>query len=171
MSSKAIVGPSRVHGVGVFAISDIEAGNPVLRIDDSRVVDVAHPLRSDAGEYEFHCDYLAGGKVVLMASPERHINHSCSPNTYVKTIGQSRYVFALRKIIAGEEITYDYCLNSAGDTVWECHCGAPDCRRSIHSDFFHLPLPRQLAYLPLLDTWYLEEHGNAVSELLAAGGV
>jgi hypothetical protein len=69
-----------------------------LRIDDSRVVTDEHPLDERRGEYARHCDYLAGGKVVLMQPPERYINHSCDPNTFVRTVDGGRYVLARRDI-------------------------------------------------------------------------
>ena len=54
-------------------------------------------------------------------------------------------LFALQSITAGEEITYDYCINGSGDTLWERRCGSACCRILMHSDFFHLPL---------FDIWY-----------------
>lgn len=147
---------STVEGFGVFATRSLSAGDVVLEIDDSRVVDASHPL--DPTDDPRHCDYLAQGKVVLMRYPERHINHSCDPNVYVRTVDGRRLVIAVRDIPAGEEIAYDYCINGSGDTVWTCCCGAARCRRTIHSDFFHLPPELLREYLPLLDTWFREEH-------------
>lgn len=148
------VGESSIHGLGVFAVRAFSKGDCLLAIDDSRLVTADAPLRESAGEFSHHSDYLMGGTVVLMQPPERHINHCCDPNTSVSTREGVRYVIARRDIAAGEEITMDYCVNSAGDTVWVCRCGSPRCRHNIHSDFFHLPLELQLAYLPLLDGWY-----------------
>jgi len=84
---KIVLSASPIHGIGVFAAADISKGAPILKIDDSRIVSDEAPLRQSAGEYDYHCDYLAGGTVVLMQSPERHINHSCDPNVFVRTIG------------------------------------------------------------------------------------
>jgi uncharacterized protein len=154
---------SLIEGTGVFAAHSFREGDVLLEIDDSRIVDEHHPL--GLSEDSRHCDYLQGGKVVLMQIPERHINHSCEPNTYVKTIDGVRVVIALLPIAAGEEITYDYCINGNGDTVWVCHCGASRCRRVIHSDFFHLPLELQREYLPLLDDWFLQERAAEVEQL------
>jgi hypothetical protein len=162
---KVQVGPSAIHGTGVLATQPIAKGEAVLRIDDSRVVDDAHPLRPERGEYEHHCDWLAG-KTVLMQTPERHINHCCDPNTFVKTVNGGRYVFALRDIAAEEEVTYDYCINGWGDVVWECACGSPRCRHTIHSDFFHLPDALQVEYLPLLDDWYIAAYSAQAEALL-----
>lgn len=154
---------SAIQGLGVFAARPFCKGAVVQVIDDSRVVDDLHPLGS--GDDSRHCDYLEAGKVVLMQPPERHINHSCDPNTYVKTVDGRRLVIALRDIPAGEETTYDYCINSGGDTVWTCHCGAARCRGEIHSDFFHLPIELQREYLPLLDDWFRRERSDEVDRL------
>lgn len=171
METKVALKESPINGVGVFAVGDFKVGYPILKIDDSRVVTIEQPLRESAGEYSHHCDYLAGGKVVLMQIPERHINHSCSPNSFVKTIHQFRYVFALSNISAGDEITYDYCINGFGDVRWQCNCGSTRCRKEIHADFFHLSYALQLEYLPLLDNWYLEEYKAQVEQLLNSAGV
>ena len=168
---KVHLGESSIEGTGVFASVAIQKGEAVLRIDDSRVVDAANPLRPELGEYQRHCDYLADGQVVHMRLPERHINHCCDPNTFVRTINGARYVFALRDIGAGEEITFDYCINSGGDTIWQCNCGSPRCLKTIHSDFFHLPLERQIEYLPLLEDWYIAENREKVEALLRTIGV
>jgi SET domain-containing protein len=166
MTVKVIVKESSINGLGVFALENIAKGELILAIDDSRVVTPEFPLDESKGELGYHCDYLAGGKIVLMQFPERHINHSCDPNTFVKTILGTRYVFALRPISIGEEVTGDYCINGFGDTLWQCNCGSARCRKNIHSDFFHLPYDLQIEYLPLLDSWYVEEYKEKVQELL-----
>ena len=125
----------------------------------------ADPLDPARGEFEHHCDYLAGGKVVLMQPPERYINHRCDPNTFTRTIAGDRYVVALREIRPGEEITYDYCLNSVGDTAWDCTCGSPVCRKHHLSGFFHLPVEIQARYLALLEDWFVAEHREEVEAL------
>ena len=158
---------SPISGLGVFAERFFGMGESIMEIDDSRIVDEAHPLGT--GQESRHCDYLAGGKVVLMRPPERHINHSCDPNSYVKTISGQRLVIALRDIAEGEEITYDYCINGDGATVWLCNCGAARCRREIHSNFFHLPIDIQLEYLPLLDDWFREEKATELKSLTGTG--
>jgi uncharacterized protein len=156
---------SPIHGTGVFADQKLRPGEIVLRIDDSRVVTEADPLQPEKGEQENHCDYLAGGKVVLMQPPERFINHRCDPNTYVRTIAGDRYVVALSEIRPGDEITYDYCVNGDGDTQWTCSCGSPNCRKRHLSGFFHLPESLQARYLALLDDWFVAEHRAEVVAL------
>jgi len=156
---------SPIHGKGVFAAVDINEGAIILEIDDTRVVTRETPLRPEKGEYEQHCDYLENGKVVLMQEPERYINHCCDPNVHIKQIADKRYVRVMRPIKAGEEITFDYCINSLGDTVWQCNCPSANCRKTIHSNFFHLPLEKQREYLPYLADWFIEENKEKIVAL------
>ncbi|HET6977928.1 MAG TPA: SET domain-containing protein-lysine N-methyltransferase [Pyrinomonadaceae bacterium] len=160
-----IVAESEIHGLGVFATRDFTRDEIILAIDDSRIVDDDHPLRPDLGEHSYHCDYLAGGKTVLMRSPERHINSCCDPNTYVKTIDDSRYVVARQPIKADDEITYDYIIDCHGGIVWQCSCGNARCRGTIVSSFFELPLELQIEYLPLLNPWFINEHRLKIDAL------
>jgi hypothetical protein len=158
-----VVHPSDIEGLGAFARRPFKRNDVILAIDDSRVVGRDTPLTGD--EQERHCDYLEAGKVVLMQPPERYINHSCDPNTYVKTVNGRRFVIARREIQSREEITYDYSVNGGGDTVWLCRCGALRCRRDVHSDFFHLPIELQREYLPELDDWFVKERRDDVTHL------
>ena len=163
--TNVVVAQSKIHGSGVFATHDFTEGEIIFPIDDSRIVDDEHPLRPELGEYDYHCDYLSGGKVVLMKSPERHINSCCDPNTYVKTINGVRHAVARKPIKAGEEITCDYIIDCHGGIVWQCNCSSPRCRGTIVSSFFELPLELQLEYLPLLNEWFIEEHREDIEAL------
>ncbi|KON26524.1 hypothetical protein AC480_05545 [miscellaneous Crenarchaeota group archaeon SMTZ1-55] len=162
---KVYVAVSTIHGNGVFARCAIQEGQRILMIDDSRIVTDDAPLRPENGEYEHHCDYVEKGKVILMQEPERSINHSCDPNVYIRQVAGVRYVYAMRAIHAEEELTFDYCINGYGDGVWHCTCGSPQCRKTIHIDFFQLPREKQREYLPYLDTWFIREFKKKVEEI------
>lgn len=159
------VNNSNVHGLGVFATRDFAKDEIILEIDDTRIVDAEHPLQAELGEFDYHCDYLAGGKVVLMQFPERHINSSCDPSAFVKTINGIRYMVARRKLFAGDEITADYIIDCHSGEVWQCNCGSARCRGTIVSSFFDLPLGWQLEYLPFLNPWFIAEHQKEVDML------
>lgn len=160
-----IVQPSQIHGQGVFAVRNFRQGDLIIIGNESRVITPDNPLRKDEGEYDYHCDYLTDGKIILLQWPERHINHCCDPNSYVKHVGSVRYNYARREIRTGEEITHDYCINGFGNTGWQCNCSCWRCRNTIHSDFFHLPFELQIEYLPLLDGWYIEEYRDKINTL------
>ncbi len=156
--SDILVTDSSIAGLGVFATRPFASGETILVIDDSRIVDEAHPLDELAGELPRHRDFLAHGKVVLLSSPERYINSSCAPNTNVDSREDGRHVVALAPIAAGEEITYDYVINCHGGEAWECRCGAANCRHVIPGSFFDLSAAEQWRLWPLLDRWFVDEH-------------
>jgi uncharacterized protein len=156
---------SRIAGLGVFAERPFAAGDVVLVIDTSRVVDDERPLRPEAGEHEEHCTYLRDGRVVLLQAPERHLNHSCDPNAYLRTVGTGLHVVARRPIESGQEVTLDYLINTHGGTRWRCHCEADRCRGLLEQSFFDLPLELQQEYLPLLEDWFAQQHSEAVARL------
>jgi uncharacterized protein len=159
------VGVSGIDRLGAFATRGFRPGETVLILDDSRLVDDEHPLDAAAGELDHHCDYLAGGRVVLMPSPERYINSSCQPNATVVTRDAVRHVVALTAIAAGDEVTYDYLINCDGGVVWECRCGAPRCRGTIPASFFDLPAEEQRRLRWLLDDWFAAEHADRLRAL------
>ena len=154
---------SQIDSAGVFASRPFSAGETVLRLDDSRVVDDVHPLRPELGELERHQDYLGRGRVILMAVPERYINSSCDPNTFVVTRGGTRHVVALRDIAAGDEITFDYIVNCHGGVEWQCRCGTARCRGRVPASFFDLPLDEHQRLRPLLDGWFADEHRHRLA--------
>jgi len=166
---KVTVGESSIQGQGVFAARPLARGEVVLRIDDSRVVDEDRPLREELGENPDHCDYLPDGTTVLMEEPERYINHSCEPNVFVYSAGKERYLLAMRDVGRGEELLYDYAINAVDGDVWQCECGAANCRGRHKCDFFALPRKRQLEYLPYLDPWFARVHRGRIRVLLEEG--
>lgn len=154
---------SSIQGKGVYALRPFAAGEKILTIDDSHVVTDESVLTKK--QHEFDCDYLENGAIILMQEPERDINHSCNPNTYIKTINGVRTVLAMKGITEGEEITFDYSINGNNEGTFACHCGAPNCRKIYQGNFFKLPIAIQRKYLPYLDDWFVEEHQDQVNEL------
>ena len=102
---------------------------------------------------------------MLLVPPACYVNHCCDPNSIVQYFDGVRWDVARRDIRAGEEITHDYCVDGFGETVWHCHCGSARCRKTIHSDFFHLPQPLQMEYLPYLSDLYRQVFRERVEEL------
>ena len=165
---RVVVKASPIHGLGVFAVDPIPAGQVIFAVDDSRIIDQANPLKPEAGELQHHADSLPDGTVVLMQPPERHINHCCAPNCYYYSANRARFVLAMHDIAAGEEILADYSINAVDGEAWDCRCGAPACRGRHRCDFFALPVTRQLEYLPCLDPWFAVVHSDRIQALLSA---
>ena len=97
--------PSKIHGYGVFASRKI-AKDEVIAVWDGPYADklpdddyASYYLRVPSGRWlvGFGGDYA-----------ESFINHSKTPNTYVKWKGDVASLIALRDIKQGEEVTFDY---------------------------------------------------------------
>ena len=156
---------SKTQGKGVFALRDFKKGDVVLQIDDSHVVEDEAKLTAE--QHELELDYLAD-KTVIMQEPEKYINHSCDPNTYVKTKNGIREVLAMRDIKRSEEITYDYSINGDNDGTFPCKCGSNKCRGTYQGNFFKLPHELQLEYLPYLDDWFVQKYKEEI-DLIKSG--
>lgn len=70
----------------------------------------------------------------------RYWNHSCNPNTYIKTRADGfPNLVALKSIKYGEEITYSYWMSElewtkhADEIKIKCKCGDKNCRGKILS--------------------------------------
>src|SRR5574342_14742 len=101
---------SLIEGLGVFALRPFRSGQLIRTVNVLREVTAEAPLRPELGERKDHCDY-PDGKVVLIGPPDRHLNHSCDPNAWVRYDGAACQIVARRDIRAGEEITCDYSIN------------------------------------------------------------
>lgn len=158
------VRPSSIEGLGIFALKPFQAGERIAQVHVVREVTPEAPIREDAGERIDHCAY-PDGKVVLIAFPERHVNHSCDPNACEQFEGAASSLVARRSIAPGEEITVDYNINITNGTSWPCHCGAARCSGAVAGDFFALPLDRQREYRGLLAEWFIRRNHDRIEAL------
>jgi uncharacterized protein len=167
------VGESKIHGRGVFAKREFLQGEIVLEIDDSDPVLDRGKLTP---EQEIFIDVFVGvdgkQKTTWMKSPEKFINHSCEPNTYVLTDMRSgvRRTWARKDIRMGDELTWDYALN-----IWEewigpvrCNCGTENCRGIIQGNYFTLPKEIQRTYLALLDEPFRKRFAKEIESVRSA---
>ena len=60
----------------------------------------------------------------------RYVNHSCSPNTYMRVLHNRVEFYALRSIRSNEELTCNYG-ETHHDGKLPCRCGAPGCQGFI----------------------------------------
>jgi len=104
------IGPSNIHGLGVFAARPIKKGELVWEFN--QVIDRLIKPEDLAGLPEHvvkmiytHAEFFADtGCFVLSGDGDAFMNHSESSNL----IDRGTQMFAARDIEAGEEITCDY---------------------------------------------------------------
>ena len=127
------IAPSRINGKGCFATVHFPRGRKIAEYVGERIPDLEatqramnrRVLRICDVDGEWSIDGSRGG------NGTHYINHSCAPNTYVRTIYGHVVFFALRDIQPGEEITIDYEHTLHPDSK-RCRCGASNCRRTIN---------------------------------------
>ncbi|CAI7999922.1 Histone-lysine N-methyltransferase trithorax [Geodia barretti] len=132
---------SYIHGLGLFCRRDIEAGEMVIEYAGTVIRSVLTDKREkmyDArgiGCYMFRIDADDVVDATMSGNEARFINHSCEPNCYSKVItvdGQKKImIFALRRIVPGEELTYDYKFPLEEAKI-PCNCGTKRCRKTMN---------------------------------------
>ncbi len=145
MSRKIARRRSRIHGNGVFALEDIDAGTLVClyrgRLIGHDEADELYGDTLDTGHtflFTLNDDYVVDGN--RDGNVARWINHSCAPNCESQIAEHAHdrrrdriEIVALRDIPAGEELTFDYGIRldvphtAALKRIWACHCGAGNC--------------------------------------------
>lgn len=125
------VRPSRIHGRGVFAAQTLP---PRRKIGDltGEIISVREARRRASRLEVIAIVEFDDGKA-LDASTDtclRYVNHSCTPNTYMRRVGHRVEFLALRRIAAGQELTCDYG-ETHHDGALRCRCGSADCRERL----------------------------------------
>ena len=141
---------SPIHGNGVFALEDIPRGTELIQYRGKLLThaqaDRLYGGTSETGHTflftlndEYVIDANSGGNIA------RWINHGCKPNCRAvleEDEGGDRrkdrvLIETLRKVKAGEELTYDYGivlgerLTPRLKAIWACRCGARDCTGTL----------------------------------------
>lgn len=116
------VGPSPIHGLGVFACEPVAIGGEVWRyhppfdqlISPDEIAKLPGAAQAYLAMYAYPSADL-GGKLVLSGDHARFLNHSDDPNTQ-----EFPFLSVARKTIdAGDEITCDYGAFCAGWTGFD----------------------------------------------------
>jgi uncharacterized protein len=124
-------------GNGVYALESLKKGEVVAMfggvvLTGAQLETVPPLLRSLSIQVEDDL-YL----VSRIAGAGDHFNHSCEPNTGLQ--GQIAVV-AMREILPGEEVTFDYAMSDSSDyDEFDCACGMASCRGQITGDDWKLP--------------------------------
>ena len=132
------VRPSRIHGHGVFARARIAARRKIGELA-GEIITVREARRRAKQTAVITIVEFEDG-FALDATTDaclRYVNHSCSPNTYLRRANRRVEFYALRPIKPGEELCYDYNLvveeryTPALKKLYACGCGAKRCRGTI----------------------------------------
>ena len=101
MIKKVVIKKSTIHGKGIFALRDFKKGDVVIKWRP-KIISKKQAWHL-SGKQRIYLQRV-GRKYYLMQSPEKFVNHSNCPNTFMR---KGRDV-AKRAIKKGEEITTRY---------------------------------------------------------------
>ena len=123
---------SNIDNKGLYAAKNIKAGRKVInykgKIITVKETEKNEKFDNDKAIYLFNLNskYDLDGDFEYNAA--RLINHSCNPNCEVDGKGLKLWIFALRDIKKGEELSYDYGFGYDKDyKQFVCRCGAKNC--------------------------------------------
>lgn len=103
----------------------------MFKIDDNLVVDAT--MRGNAARFINHSCEVSRNFIVNLKK-DTHIK-SLQPNCYSKVVDilghKHIIIFALRRIVQGEELTYDYKFPFEEDKI-PCSCRSRKCRKYLN---------------------------------------
>lgn len=114
------------HGLGFFTLVPIPK--------DKKIIEYIGPILSLEETIGRSGRYLMeiGDVYFIDGSPRsniaRYINHSCEPNAKAYRTGVRVWIWSIRDIEAGEEITYDYGEKYFNDFIKPKGCKCQKCR-------------------------------------------
>jgi len=146
MTRRIVTRNSPIHGKGVFAVTEIPAGELLIEYKGRLITHVvADREYGDDGESGHTFLFTLNDYYVIDANvggnAARWINHGCSPNCEAvieeDPDGDPRrdrvLIQTIRRVRPGEELVYDYGITLAErhtprlKKIWACRCGARNC--------------------------------------------
>tara|TARA_Y100000310_G_C20694125_1_gene824257 strand:- start:3204 stop:3647 length:444 start_codon:yes stop_codon:yes gene_type:complete len=131
-----IVKSSKVHGKGGFAKKDIPKDTYIIeyvgkKITNKEADKISEKECSKGIVYLFGLNkrYTLDGDTPTNIA--KYINHSCNPNAESLNDNGRIWITALKDIKKGEEINYDYCLETDDIEDHPCKCGEKNCKKYI----------------------------------------
>ncbi len=123
---------SNIDKRGLYASKDIKDGTKIIeykgKIVTKKEVEENSKFDNDKAIYLFNLNTRYDLDGDFKYNTARLINHSCDPNCEVAGVGLKVWVYAIRNIKKGEELSYDYGFGY--DEFYKdfpCRCGSKNC--------------------------------------------
>jgi SET domain-containing protein len=127
-----LVQKSTIEGKGLFTDTPISARAKIGEFTGERIS--VREARSRAKNRKHiaivELSYKEAIDGSVRGGPFRYINHSCSPNVFIRIAYGRVEFYAKRDIAAGEEMTVDYDVSHHNGRL-RCRCKSSDCRDFI----------------------------------------
>jgi hypothetical protein len=133
---------SPIQGLGAFATRDIPDGARITEYVGERLsneeVERRYEDRPDRRHHTFLFSVDENTTIdgAVKGNDSKYFNHCCDPNCEAVLEDKRIFIYALRAIPEGEELTYDYQyqvdeIDPSLRHIYVCHCGAKKCRGTI----------------------------------------
>lgn len=137
MASKVVMRKSGLHGKGLFAARDLEAGERLIEYKGKRYGKGEMPDMGGDGITKFL--RLSDGSGIDGTGWAALANHGCVPNCELLEdeggLPPRAWLYTLKAVQRGEELVWDYRLDvksrKAAYADWACACGAEECRGTM----------------------------------------
>ena len=123
---------SKIDNNGLYASKDIKKGTRIIeykgKIISTKLSAINPKFDNSKAIYLFNLNkrYDLGGDFKFNIA--RLINHSCDPNCEVLGEGLKVWVYAMKNINKGDELSYDYGFAFDEDfRQFPCKCGSKNC--------------------------------------------
>jgi len=126
------VARSKIHGKGCFAAILYRQNQQIAEYVGERISLAEADLRRCTSRSQCICDLDTDWAIdgSRGGNGTQYVNHSCQPNSEVIILGGQIFLYALREIVPGEEITTDYLYELALDGT-RCNCRMASCWKAI----------------------------------------
>ena len=121
-----LVKKSNISGRGVFANKNFRKGEVVIKWKVNKFL-AKKDLKNLTTDDLKYVNHVGWNQYIVSGVPERYVNHSCSPNTFIK----DNCDIAIKDIRKGEEITSDYVKGKIPDS-FICKCGSRSCKGKVN---------------------------------------
>lgn len=122
---------SKIHNFGLYAKRDIAEDTPIIQYVGEKMTHKQADKRVGDDEHELIYFFTLDDKYVIDGDVDynlaKYINHSCEPNCYNDIHDGEVWIYAMRDIKKGEELSYDYGFHRSDWQHRICNCGMDDC--------------------------------------------
>ena len=126
------VKPSCIEGRGLFTKIPLRARQKIGEFTGERISQREGRKRAKAKKCIaiVELNHTLAIDATKETSGFRFMNHSCSPNTFMRIIGERAEFYALHQIRAGTELTVN-CHPSHHNGTLPCQCKSTSCRGTL----------------------------------------
>lgn len=110
-------------GLGLFATDHIKKDDFVIEYYGNMLTDEQADVKGGLYLFQIDKEFTIDG--TPRYNKARYINHSCKPNCEPEIDGKRVFIYAIKNIKPGEELTYDYGKEYFNDYIkpFGCRCG------------------------------------------------